>query len=91
MTPEEQQFKFIALGEETKIFLSSDLGKHMLKRAEVEVERAKAEFLTTDIDNKKKLQELQNTARLYGSFIQWLDEAINDGEVAYRDYQSEGE
>ena len=70
------------LGEEARNFLASDLGRCILGMAKQEVALAQEKLETVDPTDAKTITELQNHARMYRSFEQWLIELLDKGQNA---------
>ena len=81
----------IALGHEAKLFLSSNLGKHIQDRSELEIEIAYQGLESIDPEDTKGIRRLQNIIMVYRNFNQWLVDAAMAGEIAYSEYLEEGE
>lgn len=74
-----------ATGLAAKEFISSQFGKHIVNRASIEVDDALAEFIEADPTNAKSIASIQNRIHVAQSAIQWLMEAITEGENAMRE------
>lgn len=68
------------LGVEAETFLSSNLGRYLTERAELEVEQLKEQlvYATTEYDG----QVIRNKIAIARQFGAWLNEAINEGLMA---------
>ena len=77
------------LGEEARNFLNSDLGKCLIGMAQQEVMAAQQALLGANPEDRQKITELQNKARLGLFFEQWLVELISKGEEALNVYKHE--
>lgn len=81
---EEALFAQAMMGEEAIRFLDSDLGRVLRGMAKQRIERAKDELLRTPAWRKRKIQDLQNQARMGQMFLGYLAELLRDGEVAHQ-------
>ena len=74
--------KTAQLGIETEKFLSTELGQHLQRQAENELEDGFIEFLNADPTDIKLMTSIQNKCLLSMKFKTWLDDAINAGQQA---------
>jgi hypothetical protein len=92
---EREYFHQAKLGQDTIDFLRSDVGKylHGCAKQEIEILRDELEKVNPDsIWGRRKLRRLQKKAEAARFFMTWCAEAIQVGEVAYREldeYRSE--
>jgi len=94
---DEKEREFFAraqLGVRVRDFLESDVGRYLHGRAKAEIEQAQVEALecSTSWFGRRKLLKLQHKAGVARSFMRWIVEAIQDGEVAFtelKDYRTE--
>ena len=77
------------LGEESRRFLESDLGKCILGMAEQQVKAAQEDLENTSPTDTEKIRELQNKARMGRAFEGWLRELFHDGEAAIAIYRQD--
>jgi hypothetical protein len=70
------------LGDEAKRFLESDLGRCLLGMAEQEVQLAQEALAEVDPTDTEAIRKLQNHAKLYRQFNDWLKELLDKGEAA---------
>jgi hypothetical protein len=70
------------LGDEAKRFLESDLGRCLLGMAEQEVQLAQEALAEVDPTDTEGIRKLQNQAKLYRTFNEWLKELLDKGEAA---------
>lgn len=66
-------------GKQVENFLNSDLGKHLVYRAEEEAELANTELKRVLPWRRRKIQELQNRIWRAENFQQWLADIVMDG------------
>lgn len=76
---EDLRFNEARLGVETEKFLSTNLGKYLVGRANLELEEAHSKM---EICPPEELKDLQNKAWRANQFITWLAEAIHNGRHA---------
>jgi hypothetical protein len=76
------------LGEESRLFLESDLGKCILGLANQQVMAAQLDLEIVSPLETEKIRQLQNQARLGRQFEQWLRELLHDGENAMQIFKS---
>ena len=71
-----------AFGGVVKAFLESDVGLHLIRRAELERQSALDEMADGDVTNVNRMRELQMVVRRADSIQQWLADAIMDAHAA---------
>lgn len=71
-------------GEMVQEFMSSDIGKYLLIRAEDEVQKGMLKLKTCDPENSGLIREYQGKIEIAESIPKWLDEAVTDGLTALR-------
>lgn len=71
-----------AFGGVVKAFLESDVGRHLIRRAELERQSALDEMADGDVTNVNRMRELQMVVRRADSIQQWLADAIMDANAA---------
>lgn len=69
-------------GKQVENFLASELGRHLVKRAEVEADVAIDALKKVYPWRRRKIQELQNRIWVAERFQQWLADAVMDGMQA---------
>jgi hypothetical protein len=74
--------KIEAFGGVVKAFLESDVGRHLVRRAELERQAALDEMADGDVTNINRMRELQMVVRRADSIQQWLADAIMDAHAA---------
>lgn len=74
--------KTIAFGLDVTAFMQSDIGRHLQARANQHIEQAFEAFKTVDAEDPKAIRKLQNDALAAEHFLQWLGEAVTEGEQA---------
>jgi hypothetical protein len=70
------------LGKQAEMFVSSDIGKYLLARAEDKSRICYEQLKKVAPWRQKRIRDLQNEIWKCESFRQWLIEAINEGEFA---------
>jgi len=77
------------LGIEAEAFLSSELGKFLLDKANAELDQANAEWIKLLPSQTNELLKLQMQATRAIEFKQWLIEAISTGHYAESELKNE--
>jgi hypothetical protein len=77
------------LGVEAEGFLSSDLGRYLLGRAELEERDALEELTRVDPDDAKAVRAAQGRLYLARAVPGWIRDAIQNGRVAYMQLETE--
>ena len=70
------------MGEASREFIESDLGKCLMGMADQEVQRAVLEFKDADLTDISKVRALQDRVRAGTWFKEWLIELVQRGEEA---------
>lgn len=92
---EREYFAQASLGEDVRGFLVSPVGRYLHGCAQQEVDALRDELEKVNPDSfwgKRKLRKLQQRAAAARYFMTWCAEAIQTGEMAYRqleEYRSE--
>lgn len=68
------------LGAEIDLFLRSNLGRYLRERAELEVEQLKEQLIYAA--DGYDSQVIRNRIAVARQFDNWLNEALNEGEMA---------
>lgn len=71
------------LGVEAENFLSTSLGRYLLDRSEVEVERLMRELVDTPTENTDANNRIRNQIAVARQFRDWVTEAIAEGRIAH--------
>lgn len=77
------------LGVEAEAFKSTNLGRYLFQKADDEIIEALHELARVDPTNVKRITELQNQSYRANSFMTWIDEAIESGNFAIDELQTE--
>lgn len=78
----EQLRDITLLGEETRVFLDSDLGRSIFARAEQYALDALGKLAEADPNHPVDILRLQERIRLAKAFPEWFDEIVSFGEQA---------
>lgn len=78
-----------ATGEAAKLFLGSDLGRHVAQRAADEVEETLALLVDAPAADSARIAELQTQIKVARQAIVYLTEAIAEGDNALRQLHDE--
>jgi CRISPR/Cas system-associated endoribonuclease Cas2 len=70
------------VGEDFKVFVESQVGKYLIVRANFERECVLSDIISADAEDWQKIVRLQERARLLGDFLTWIQQAIDEGEIA---------
>lgn len=77
--------KVAVIGEQARQFLQTDLGDYLLKRAQSQIESATDELKRVSprwMWGRKKIERLQGQIAVAENTINWLAEAITEGDAA---------
>lgn len=70
------------LGTEAEAFLQTNLGQHILRKAEEDIESAYKALSLVDPFDTNAVIELQNRIKVARAIPQWLAETVNEGHLA---------
>lgn len=76
-----------AIGEAAKMFLQSELGGHVARRAAEEVEAATARLIEADPADISLIARLQTEIKVSKQGISWLVDAMTSGDHAMKQIQ----
>lgn len=79
----------VQVGELCRQWIGSEVGKYVVGAAEQYEYEVLRKLANVDPTNEKQVMQLQERAKVPGLLLEWLDEAISNGETAQ--YQLEGE
>ena len=79
------------LGDDTKRFLESDLGRCLIGMAEQEIAAAQEALLTVAPMDTEGITKLQNQAKVALYFKQWLAELVDKGNAAIEVFKQQNE
>ena len=82
LNPQDPDVQVAVFGKEVELFLSSSVGTYLVKRAENEIEEAIKKLRVCDPEDPKAVRQHQNEAAVAQAVIDWLADAINQGEHA---------
>lgn len=72
----------VAVGDAFKTWIQSDVGRYIAGRAEQYELSILKELAHTDPKDMIKITKLQARSELPGKLLQWIEEAIEQGDVA---------
>lgn len=72
----------IALGMDAKVFMGSQIGRYLTKRANDDIEAAMQGLSTVDPTDPEAIRKLQNEIKVASNFLQWMGELVTEGELA---------
>ncbi len=78
----EQVRREITFGMDMEIFMQSDVGKFLSRRAAAEIRELRKAFDTVEPTDAKKIAELQNAIAVRGMWREWIEGAIAEGTAA---------
>lgn len=79
----DQELVTVRLGIDAEAFLASELGKHLMQRAEDDIEDATAALIGIAPDDVRGNTMLRNRIYVARQFKHWMIEAIQQGRAAY--------
>lgn len=82
---EEVLFAEAKLGEEADAFFKSDVGRYVVGAAIQDMRKIQSQLLTVSPWRKRRIQQLQNQATACQLAMNWLGEAITNGDSAYQE------
>lgn len=91
LDPEDPQVRTAVFGKEVEDFLATAVGDYLIKKAEKALGVALEQLKTVDAGTTLTIIRLQERIRLLESFEGWLGAAVEDGHMAIRALDGEGE
>lgn len=82
LDPDDPKVRWAMFGKQVELFLQSDIGSYLVKRAKQEGDAAMEELKQVDAFDGKAVASLQLKARVADAVIVWLGDAIAAGESA---------
>ncbi|MGL4230972.1 MAG: hypothetical protein ACRDAM_20540 [Casimicrobium sp.] len=89
MTPEMR--RTITLGMDADAFLSTNVGRALIARAESQIQAAMEELIEVSPTNTETIRKLQFEAQLGHRFQLWLRDMIQEGQNAENQYRSQSD
>ena len=81
---ENETVQLAARGVEAQAWLNSPVGRYVVERSIQQVEEAQAQLLEVDPTDAKAVAALQRAATTARDAVQWIIDAVQDGEAAYK-------
>ena len=78
-----QLFERAAFGKQVDAFMTSDVGKYVMNRAQQSRKDAFTDFAAVDATDVSAVQDIQNRLKVAESIVQWLRDAVMDGVKAF--------
>lgn len=72
----------IALGLDIERLMGTDIGRYLQQRAQDKHDAALEALSTVDPEDARAVRALQNEAAVARMFLEWLGEAVTEGEQA---------
>jgi hypothetical protein len=91
---ERELFAVAKLGEDVRAFLTQNpVGRYLHHRAKMEMERCRDEALEVDLDawphfrGRNKMRKIQQRRDVAKAFVDWMADAIVNGDQAARELE----
>lgn len=72
----------IAFGLDVQSFMNGPIGRHLIARANAVIAENQEALGTVDAEDPKAIRALQNKIAAAAYFLEWMGEAVTDGEQA---------
>lgn len=72
----------ISFGLDVQQFMNGPIGKRLTARANAVIEQAQEALGTVDAEDPKAIRALQNRITAASYFLEWMGEAVTEGENA---------
>lgn len=79
---ENPLLRVAVFGRQTQDFLNTDIGKYLVQCARIDYDKALEELKTVSPWRRRKIQDIQNKAKVAENFMGWIDDAIQSGKQA---------
>lgn len=76
----------IEFGMDVKQFMGTNLGRFLQAKANAKIEAARDAMTSVDPEDPKAIRKLQNDVAVGSMFLQWMGEAVTEGENAERQF-----
>lgn len=76
-------------GKQVEMWLETDVGRYMVKKAEREIDEAVEEMKNTNPHDVKLMVQAQNKVKVAESILSWLGDAIQEGHSALESLKGE--
>ena len=80
----------IAFGLDVQQFMGSNIGRYIQDRANADIEEALEALKTADPYDPKAISKLQNDIAVASNVLEWLGQAVTEGEQAERQFHELG-
>jgi len=80
----------IAFGLDVQQFMDTRIGKYLQDRANSDIETALEALKTVDPEDPKAIRKLQNDVAVASNVLDWLGQAVTEGEQAERQFNEMG-
>jgi len=87
--PDDPKVRWAVLGRQAEDFLKSDVGDYLLKQARIEETDALEALRTVSPWRRRRIQQLQNKAKVAGDVQAWLADMITAGHAAMEQIREE--
>lgn len=91
LDPDDPKVRWAQFGRQVQLFLESDIGVHLVERADEQAKSAAAALKTVDPTDTRAIVALQLKAQVADSIIEWLGDAIAAGESAIEQLKEESQ
>lgn len=82
LNPDDPVVAQAVLGQKARDWLTSDLGKYVITRADSDIDRARQALVECPWWNSRRIRRLQNEAKVAQLFKVWMADAIIEGRNA---------
>lgn len=82
---EQSLFGLAQLGVQAQQFMESEIGRHVVDKMQKEIDECALKLLVTK--DMESISELQTKALTARQAVEWLMEAIAEGDIAYQQLQ----
>lgn len=72
----------VAFGLDVQQFMGSSIGQYLTRRANAVIEEADIALRSVDPEDPKAIRTLQNKSAAASYFLDWMGEAVTEGEQA---------
>jgi hypothetical protein len=85
LDPSDPTVRAATFGRQVEMFLASDIGVYLVKRADEQGESAVKELISVDPTATETIRAIQNRVKVADCILSWLREAIETGAQAAED------
>jgi hypothetical protein len=89
--PTDPRWEWASFGRVVEDFLSGPIGSHLIRKADEQTAEAVAKLKVVSAEDSATIRALQAQAQVADSVMQWLAEAVHEGQMALEHLKEESD